>query len=74
MEEDAEAMAARHRREAKELQGKVTGLRKGVPKGDKKRKKEVTAEIEELEAQLRARHEAELAQLVCGGETGGTPR
>ena len=36
---------------------KITNLKHSVPKNDKKRKKEVTAEIEKLENELKERHE-----------------
>lgn len=44
-----EALNERHRQEKKDLQAKVQGLKKSVTKGDKKKKKEVDAEIEILE-------------------------
>ena len=34
-----------------------------MPKGDRKRKKEVNAEIEKLEADLKQKHAKELAEL-----------
>eukprot|EP01147_Barroeca_monosierra_P004758 gene4758-6839_t len=35
-----EELQAKHRKELKELQAKITALKKSVPKGDKKKKKE----------------------------------
>ena len=57
-----EAMLARHRRESKELQAQVMTLKAGIPKGDKKRKKAVAAEIARLEGDLAERHTAELLE------------
>ncbi|ORX73561.1 OTU-domain-containing protein [Linderina pennispora] len=58
-----EELETRHRKETKELTSKVMSLKKSIPKGDKRKKKEVTAEIAVLEAQLAERHDAELAEL-----------
>lgn len=56
-------LQAKHRRENRDLQAEVQRLKKAVPKGDNKRKKSVAAEIEQLEAATRARHEAEVRAL-----------
>eukprot|EP00043_Microstomoeca_roanoka_P009213 m.87771 g.87771 ORF g.87771 m.87771 type:complete len:81 (+) comp14516_c0_seq6:162-404(+) len=58
-----EELQARHRKELRELQAKITALKKSAPKGDKKKKKEITAEIALLEAQTAERHEQELKAL-----------
>lgn len=39
-------------------------MKHSVPKGDKKKKKEVTAEITQLLADLDLKHEAELKEFV----------
>ncbi|KAJ1801251.1 OTU protein [Coemansia sp. RSA 2399] len=57
--ETPEDLAARHRKEKKELITTITALKRTVPKGDKRRKKEATAEIEVLEKQLKEKHAAE---------------
>lgn len=49
-----------HRKERKELQSKIQSLKKTVTKGDKKRKKEVDAEIEKLETQFEEKCQIEL--------------
>jgi len=59
----AEALAKRHRKEKKDMQGKVQNLKKTASKGDKKKKKEVTEEIARLEEELKTRHEKELKEL-----------
>ena len=41
-------------------------MKRGVPKGDKKRKKEVNEQIAQLEADLDARHKQELQDLEAG--------
>ncbi|KAI8929930.1 hypothetical protein BC831DRAFT_441628 [Entophlyctis helioformis] len=63
--ETLEEIKSRHRREAKELTAKVTGLKKAIGKGaaDKKKKKEVQDQIAALEAELLDRHQKELASL-----------
>ena len=45
------------------LTAKTTKLRHSVLKNDKKRKKEINTEIENLEQELKARHEKELKEL-----------
>ncbi|XP_070574047.1 deubiquitinase OTUD6B-like [Ptychodera flava] len=58
-----ERLAQEHRKERKELQAKIQGMKHAVPKGDKKKKKEVTAEIAKLEAELEQKHEQEIKEL-----------
>lgn len=60
---DEEELLARHRREAKDIRGKIQALKKSAPKGDKKRKKEVAAEVALLEETLQAKHDLELEKL-----------
>eukprot|EP00898_Chlorokybus_atmophyticus_P008650 jgi/Chlat1/8787/Chrsp90S09250 len=62
-EEDEEDMQARHRREAKALQARITGIKKGIPKNNKEKKKEAEKQILQLEEEMRARHASELASL-----------
>lgn len=70
--DDSPAMTLeqKHKRERKELQAKIQALKKSVAKGDKKRKKDVTHEIAQLEADLDRRHQEEIAtfQLNHRGE------
>ena len=49
-----------HRKERKELQSKIQSLKKTITKGDKKRKKEISAEIEKLEAEFEEKCQIEL--------------
>lgn len=63
-----EVLLARHRKEKKELQGKIQGLKKTSSKGDKKKKKEVTEEIARLEEELKIRHNQELQELKSNPE------
>ncbi|KAJ2699295.1 OTU protein [Coemansia sp. IMI 203386] len=58
-----EELEARHRREKKDLAAKLMALKKTVTKGDKRKKKEVAAEIALLEAELNDRHAAEVKQF-----------
>ncbi|XP_063358498.1 deubiquitinase OTUD6B [Cydia amplana] len=57
-----EEIEAKHRREKKELQAQIQGLKK-IAKNDKTKKKELTIEIAKLESELELRHEEELAAL-----------
>jgi len=54
-------MQSRHRREQKDLQSRVTQKRKGA---SKKTRKGVNSECEEMERQLKERHEQERAALM----------
>ncbi|XP_033117213.1 deubiquitinase OTUD6B-like [Anneissia japonica] len=57
-------IAQRHKRERKELNGKIQAMKHAIPKGDKKKKKETTIEIAKLEAELNNRQEEELKNLI----------
>lgn len=63
--ETEEQMLGRHRREAKELQGRVTNKKKNATK---KTRKGVNEECANLERQLQEKHEVELAKFRNGGE------
>ncbi|KAJ2156727.1 OTU protein [Coemansia sp. RSA 552] len=63
MHETLDELEARHRRENKELLARATALKKSVPKGDKRKKKEVAAEVALLEKEHADRHSLELRQL-----------
>ncbi|KHN74620.1 OTU domain-containing protein 6B [Toxocara canis] len=58
-----EKLQAKHRKEKKDLQSTLTSLRHSVAKSDKKRKREIAAEIEKLESELKQRQQKELAEL-----------
>eukprot|EP00088_Acartia_fossae_P024056 TRINITY_DN2502_c0_g1_i4.p1 TRINITY_DN2502_c0_g1~~TRINITY_DN2502_c0_g1_i4.p1 ORF type:complete len:316 (-),score=98.85 TRINITY_DN2502_c0_g1_i4:1534-2451(-) len=62
-----EAMLKRHRTEKKDLQAQIQALKKSVPKGDKKKKKEITENIAQLEEDLNARHKKELEEMQSNG-------
>lgn len=61
--ESLEELLNKHRKEKKELQAEIQKIKHGVPKGDKKRKKESTEQIAKLEKQLQEKHEKELAEF-----------
>ncbi|XP_038070453.1 deubiquitinase OTUD6B-like [Patiria miniata] len=63
MADDEETLLQKHRKERKELQAQVQALKRSIPKGDKKKKKEVTTEIAKLESDLSQRQEEELSSL-----------
>ncbi|KAJ9156289.1 OTU-like cysteine protease [Pleurostoma richardsiae] len=69
MEETLEQMQARHRREQKDLQGRVTNKKKNATK---KTRKGVNDECAELERQLKER-QAEEARKLLGGEEDNVP-
>lgn len=66
---EQEALETRHRTERKELQDKVMQLKNSVSKGDKKKKKEINAEIAKLEGDMNERHSAELMDLMLNAVT-----
>ncbi|KAH8380097.1 hypothetical protein KR009_008902 [Drosophila setifemur] len=55
-----EDVAARHRRERKELQAKLQAMKKNAPKNNKNKRKEFLEEMARLEGELEQRHKAEL--------------
>lgn len=61
--ETLEQAQARHRRELKDLQGRITNKKKNATK---KTRKGVNDECAEMERQTRERHAAELAALTAG--------
>ncbi|CAL8293734.1 unnamed protein product [Merluccius merluccius] len=73
MEEDIdtpeELLAKQHRREKKDLQAKIQGMKNAVPKNDKKRRKQLTEDISKLEAELTKKQEEEVLQLRPTGDT-----
>lgn len=64
--ETLEAVQARHRKEKKELQGRVTNKKKNATK---KTRKGVNEECAELERQLAERHAGEIAALAGSSDT-----
>nr|XP_018914806.1 PREDICTED: OTU domain-containing protein 6B [Bemisia tabaci]XP_018914807.1 PREDICTED: OTU domain-containing protein 6B [Bemisia tabaci] len=60
---DEEALLQKHRKERKDLQAKITSLKKSITKGDKKKRKDVLEQIAELETALNTQQEEELAAL-----------
>jgi hypothetical protein len=61
--EDPEAVLARHKTEQKALTSQITSLKKSVTKGDKAKRKEVLAQVQKLEEELKERHRRELSQI-----------
>ncbi|NXD82812.1 OTU6B Deubiquitinase, partial [Halcyon senegalensis] len=56
-------LVKRQRREKRELQAKIQGMKNAVPKNDKKRRKQLADEVAKLEAELEQKHKEELKQL-----------
>ena len=50
--------------------GKIQAMKKAVPKGDKKRKKEVNAETTRLEQELQEKHEQEMKSMEANDGRG----
>jgi len=63
--EDEAAMIARHKKEVKDLTGKITGMKKQATKSTRKN---VMKQIKEMEDELKLRHERELKGLNGEGE------
>ncbi|GBL87955.1 hypothetical protein AVEN_192110-1 [Araneus ventricosus] len=63
-----EDVLTQQKKEKKELLAKTQKLKHGIPKGDKKKKKEVTAEIAQMIADLDIRHDEELKEFQRPGE------
>lgn len=66
---DEEEILKRHRQEKKDLQAKIQSIKKSIPKGDKKKKKEITEDISRLESELEEKHKAELNNLKSHSES-----
>ncbi|XP_013861241.1 deubiquitinase OTUD6B [Austrofundulus limnaeus] len=64
-----EQLTKKHRKEKKDLQAKIQSMKNGVPKNDKKRRKQLTEEIAKLEADLNEKHEEEIRQLTSTSDT-----
>lgn len=58
-----EELLCKHRKEKKDLQAEIQKIKHGVPKGDKKRKKEATEQVAKLEKELSEKHNKELAEF-----------
>ncbi|XP_072530886.1 deubiquitinase OTUD6B [Salminus brasiliensis] len=63
VESAEELLVKQHRKEKKELQAKIQGMKNAVPKNDKKRRKQLSEDVARLEAELNEKHENELKQL-----------
>lgn len=61
--DDEEQLMRRHRKEKKELQAKIQGMKNAVPKNDKKRRKQLTEDVAKLEREMEQKHRGELEQL-----------
>ncbi|KAM4549919.1 deubiquitinase OTUD6B [Fundulus diaphanus] len=64
-----ELLVKQHRKEKKDLQAKIQGMKNAIPKNDKKRRKQLTEEIAKLESDLSQKHDEELKQLKSTDET-----
>lgn len=58
--ETLDAVKARHRLESRELVAKVTSLKKTATKGEKRKKKEVLQQCDDMEKELNERHTREI--------------
>ncbi|KAM4834127.1 deubiquitinase OTUD6B-like [Thomomys bottae] len=64
MELDEEVqLVRRHRKEKKELQAKIQGMKNAVPKNEKKRRKQLTEDVAKLEKEMEQKHREQLEQL-----------
>lgn len=58
--ETVDEILVRHRKEIRQLNAETTALKKTATKGEKKKKKEILAQIAQMEFDLNKRHEEEL--------------
>ncbi|XP_061463222.1 deubiquitinase OTUD6B [Rhineura floridana] len=56
-------LARRQRKEKRELQAKIQGMKNAVPKNDKKKRKQLSEDVAKLEAELEQKHKEELKKL-----------
>ncbi|XP_054446225.1 deubiquitinase OTUD6B isoform X1 [Pteronotus mesoamericanus] len=61
--DEEEQLVRKHRKEKKELQAKIQGMKNAVPKNDKRRRKQLTEDVAKLEAEMEQKHREELEQL-----------
>jgi OTU domain-containing protein 6 len=69
MDEDLDSLLARQKKEQKALVSQITSLKKTVTKGEKSKRKEVLAEVQRLEDELKERHQRELKDLQSSTDT-----
>uniref|UniRef100_A0A671FYB9 OTU deubiquitinase 6B n=1 Tax=Rhinolophus ferrumequinum TaxID=59479 RepID=A0A671FYB9_RHIFE len=60
--DEEEKLVRRHRKEKKELQAKIQGMKNAVPKNDKKRRKQLADDVAKLEAEMEKKQREELEQ------------
>lgn len=66
-QENEAEMLARHRKEQRELVNTTTNMKKQATKGEKRKKKEILKQIEDMEAALKEKHRSELeVSSRCG--------
>ncbi|XP_028978629.2 deubiquitinase OTUD6B [Esox lucius] len=70
VESAEEILTKQHRKEKKDLQAKIQGMKNAVPKNDKKRRKQLAEDIAKLETELNQKHEEEL-KLLNSSSAGG---
>jgi OTU domain-containing protein 6 len=58
--ETLDEILVRHRKEIRQLNAETTALKKTATKGEKKKKKEVFAQIAQMESEMNKKHEEEL--------------
>eukprot|EP01135_Chromosphaera_perkinsii_P000585 Nk52_evm6s128 gene=Nk52_evmTU6s128 len=58
-----DVMLKKHKAEQKALKNELQGLKKSIPKGDKKKKKEVDERMKKMQEELDAKHAQELCDL-----------
>uniref|UniRef100_A0A8C5RKP8 ubiquitinyl hydrolase 1 n=1 Tax=Laticauda laticaudata TaxID=8630 RepID=A0A8C5RKP8_LATLA len=58
-----EVLARRQRKEKRELQAKIQGMKNTVPKNDKKKRKQLLDDVAKLESELGEKHKEELKKL-----------
>nr|XP_014353373.1 PREDICTED: OTU domain-containing protein 6B-like [Latimeria chalumnae] len=62
-EAEEDLLLKQHRKEKKELQAKIQGMKNTIPKNDKKRRKQLVEDVARLELELEQKQEEEIKQL-----------
>ncbi|XP_066213627.1 OTU domain-containing protein 6A [Saccopteryx leptura] len=63
LQREHQRVERRHQREKKELEDRIQVMKSSVPKGDKKKKKQMLLDVARLEAEMEQRHQQELEKF-----------
>ncbi|KAM8753526.1 OTU domain-containing protein 6A [Rhynchonycteris naso] len=63
LQREHQRVERRHQRERKELEDRIQVMKSAVPKGDKKKRKQMLLDVARLEAEMEQRHQQELEKF-----------